>query len=86
MSTIQQFLKEHGISEVEAVVPDMAGVARGKLMPAERKMVSQVEWLGDKTEITLSYNLGRKGGALLLFSRALGERLHNSNLGGGGIP
>ena len=35
MSTpIQQFFKEHGISEVEAVVPDMAGIARGKMMPA----------------------------------------------------
>jgi len=36
MSIIQQFLKEHGISEVEAIIPDMAGVARGKLMPAEK--------------------------------------------------
>jgi len=36
MSKIQQFFKEHGISEVEAVVPDMAGVARGKIMPAEK--------------------------------------------------
>src|ERR1700712_5230216 len=35
-STIQQFLKEHGISEVEAIIPDMAGVARGKLMPAAK--------------------------------------------------
>ncbi len=35
MSTpIQQFFKEHGISEVEAVLPDMAGIARGKVMPA----------------------------------------------------
>src|SRR6201997_2638146 len=33
---IQQFLREHGISEVEAIIPDMAGVARGKLMPAEK--------------------------------------------------
>jgi len=33
---IQQFLKEHGISEVEAVVPDMAGIARGKVMPAPK--------------------------------------------------
>ena len=31
---IQQFFREHGISEVEAVVPDMAGIARGKVMPA----------------------------------------------------
>src|SRR5258708_5700946 len=35
-STIQQFLREHGISEVEAIIPDMAGVARGKLMPAQK--------------------------------------------------
>jgi glutamine synthetase len=33
---IQQFFKEHGISEVEAVVPDMAGIARGKVMPAPK--------------------------------------------------
>jgi len=36
MSKIQQFFKEHGISEVEAVIPDMADVARGKIMPAEK--------------------------------------------------
>ena len=35
MSTpIQQFFKDHNVSEVEAVVPDMAGMARGKVMPA----------------------------------------------------
>ncbi len=58
----------------------------GKLTPAERRMLGQVEWLGDKTEITLSYNLGRKDGALLFISRVLGERIRNSNLGGGGLP
>lgn len=36
MSLIRTFFKEHGISEVEAVIPDMAGVARGKIMPAEK--------------------------------------------------
>ena len=37
MSTpIQQFFKDHGISEVEAIMPDMAGIARGKIMPAEK--------------------------------------------------
>ena len=36
MSQIKQFLKDHSITEVEAIVPDMAGVARGKVMPAER--------------------------------------------------
>ncbi|MDW8258619.1 MAG: glutamine synthetase family protein [Gammaproteobacteria bacterium] len=33
---IQQFFREHGIQEVEAIVPDMAGIARGKVMPAEK--------------------------------------------------
>ncbi len=36
MSQIQQFLKDHSITEVEAIVPDMAGVARGKVMPADK--------------------------------------------------
>jgi glutamine synthetase len=35
-SKIQQFFKDHGISDVEAIIPDMAGVARGKIMPAEK--------------------------------------------------
>src|SRR6478736_3060476 len=33
---IHQFFRERGISEVEAIIPDMAGVARGKIMPAEK--------------------------------------------------
>jgi glutamine synthetase len=33
---IRQFLKDHGISEVEAIIPDMAGIARGKIMPAAK--------------------------------------------------
>jgi glutamine synthetase len=36
MSEIQQFLRDHSITEVEAIIPDMAGVARGKIMPAEK--------------------------------------------------
>src|SRR6202049_1084989 len=35
-SPIRQFLKDHGISEVEAIIPDMAGVARGKVVPAAK--------------------------------------------------
>ena len=31
---IQSFFRDHGISEVEAIIPDMAGIARGKIMPA----------------------------------------------------
>jgi len=33
---IRQFFRERGISEVEAIIPDMAGIARGKIMPAEK--------------------------------------------------
>ncbi|TLY72659.1 MAG: glutamine synthetase, partial [Gammaproteobacteria bacterium] len=36
MSEIRQFLRDHGISEVEAIIPDMAGIARGKIMPAQK--------------------------------------------------
>src|ERR1700730_18685283 len=36
VSEIQQFFRDHGISEVEAIIPDMAGIARGKIMPAEK--------------------------------------------------
>ncbi len=33
---IQQFFRDHSIDEVEAIIPDMAGIARGKIMPAEK--------------------------------------------------
>lgn len=36
MSSIRQWIEEHGVTEVEALVPDMAGVARGKIMPARK--------------------------------------------------
>ena len=36
MSSIESFLKDHKIEEVECLVPDMAGIARGKILPAER--------------------------------------------------
>jgi len=35
-SDIQQFFRDHNISEVEAIIPDMAGIARGKIMPAAK--------------------------------------------------
>lgn len=34
--SIQAWLKEHNIADVEAFVPDMAGAARGKLIPAAK--------------------------------------------------
>ncbi len=36
MDEIEDFLKAHRIDEVECLVPDMAGIARGKILPAQR--------------------------------------------------
>src|SRR5438309_10356030 len=36
VSEIRQFFRDHGISEVEAIISDMAGIARGKIMPAQK--------------------------------------------------
>ncbi|HEY9547919.1 MAG TPA: glutamine synthetase family protein [Kiloniellaceae bacterium] len=36
MQDIETFLKEHRIDEVECLVPDMAGIARGKILPAQK--------------------------------------------------
>lgn len=36
MSKIEDFLKQHRIDEVECLLPDMAGIARGKILPAEK--------------------------------------------------
>jgi hypothetical protein len=59
----------------------------GKLTPPERRIqFTQVEWLGEKTEVTLSYNHGKKEGMLLFISPVLRHRLFDSNMGGGGMP
>ena len=36
MKQIEEFLREHKIQEVECLVPDMAGIARGKILPAPK--------------------------------------------------
>jgi glutamine synthetase len=36
MTSIPQWCEERAITEVEALMPDMSGVARGKIMPAEK--------------------------------------------------
>lgn len=36
MDKLEQFIREHKITEVECLVPDMSGVARGKILPAEK--------------------------------------------------
>src|SRR3546814_14872471 len=33
---IETFLKEHRIDEVECLVPHVAGIARGKILPAQK--------------------------------------------------
>ena len=59
----------------------------GKVTPAERRLqITQVEWLGEKTEVTLSYYHTKKEGTLLFISPAIRYRLFDSNLGGGGMP
>ena len=36
MKRIEDFIKKHKIDEVECLVPDMAGIARGKILPAKK--------------------------------------------------
>lgn len=36
MASIDNFLRDHRIQEVECLVPDMAGIARGKILPAQK--------------------------------------------------
>ena len=36
MSLLETFIKDHRITEVECLVPDMSGIARGKILPAEK--------------------------------------------------
>jgi glutamine synthetase len=36
MDHIDEFLKKHHITEIEAIIPDMAGIARGKIIPRSK--------------------------------------------------
>lgn len=36
MSLLSEFIKTHGITEIECLVPDMSGIARGKILPADK--------------------------------------------------
>jgi len=36
MDKLEEFIREHRITEVECLVPDMSGIARGKILPAEK--------------------------------------------------
>jgi len=36
MQKLEDFIHEHGVTEVECLVPDMNGIARGKILPDEK--------------------------------------------------
>jgi len=36
MDKLEQFIREHKITEVECLIPDMSGIARGKILPADK--------------------------------------------------
>ena len=36
MSLLETFIKDHRITEVECLVPDLSGIARGKILPADK--------------------------------------------------
>lgn len=36
MDKLEEFVREHKITEVECLVPDISGIARGKILPAEK--------------------------------------------------
>jgi len=36
MDKLEEFIREHSITEVECLVPDMSGIARGKIIPADK--------------------------------------------------
>ena len=36
MHDIDEFLKKHRITEIEAIIPDMSGIARGKIIPRSK--------------------------------------------------
>ena len=36
INPIREWLREHRIDEVEAIIPDMTGIARGKIIPAAK--------------------------------------------------
>ena len=36
LRSIRQWIRNHDVDEIEAVIPDMTGIARGKLIPAKK--------------------------------------------------
>ncbi|PRZ47048.1 hypothetical protein BX589_1311, partial [Paraburkholderia fungorum] len=36
MHEIDDFLKQNRVTEIEAIIPDMAGIARGKIIPRSK--------------------------------------------------
>jgi len=50
----------------------------GKVPPQERRIVNQVDWVGDRMVISLSYNFSTKEGSLWFFSPELHHLLSDS--------
>jgi glutamine synthetase len=36
MEKLEEFIRQHKLTEVECLVPDMSGIARGKIVPADK--------------------------------------------------
>lgn len=49
-----------------------------KITPAERRMIPQVEWHGDKLSVTLSYEYSSKQGHLWFISPALQHKVNQT--------
>ncbi|MET4806336.1 glutamine synthetase family protein [Limibacillus sp. MBR-115] len=43
VAAVKRFIEEHHIEEVECLVPDMAGIARGKILPAQKFLRGMTE-------------------------------------------
>jgi hypothetical protein len=56
----------------------------GKLSPSERKMVTSVQWFGDKTTVTLTFNPRTEEGGLWFTSQALNHRFNEFHQGSQG--
>ena len=66
---LRRWLADHEIDEVEAIVPDMAGVARGKYMPAGQ-FAEAIEHLARFTVLFFLLRLGGRFGLVAIFAIA----------------
>ena len=77
MNEIKEWLDKHGISEVECIVPDMAGTPRGKIMPAAKFAEEQGMLEEDPREqaaIALIHEFREEGLSLRAIDKELRKR------------